>query len=80
MRKPFFSFLIVLLAAGTVAPTALAQQGRLSGVVQDAEGNPIEGATVVAEKPDAIVSRFEQNTDSEGRFSMVRVGERCMGR
>ena len=71
MHKHFFSVLIVMLAAGTLAPTALAQRGRLSGVVQDAEGNPIEGAMVVAEKPDAIPPRFEQQTDSQGRYAMV---------
>ena len=70
MRKPFFSFLIVMLAAGTVTTTALAQ-GRFRGVVVGPEGNPIEGATVVAEKPDANPPRFEQQSDTEGRFSMV---------
>ena len=71
MRKPFFSFLIVMLAAATVTPTALAQRGRLTGVVVDPEGNPIEGATVVAEQPDAYPPRFEQQSDAEGRFSML---------
>ena len=71
MRKPFFSFLIVMLAAGTVTPTALAQGGRIRGVVLDPEGNTIEGATIVIELPDANPPRFEQDTDSEGRFSML---------
>ena len=71
MRKPFFSFLIVMLAAATVTPTALAQRGRLTGVVVGPEGNPIEGATVVAEQPAAYPPRFERQSDAEGRFSML---------
>ena len=38
MRKPFFSFLIVVLAAGTLAPTALAQRGMLNGTVVRLDG------------------------------------------
>ena len=53
MRKPFFSFLIVVLAAGTLAPTALAQRGMLNGTVTDDEGNPVAGAAVVAENAEA---------------------------
>ena len=71
MRKHFFSFLIVTLAAGTLAPTALAQAGRLVGTVVDDEGNPIVGAMVVAENPDLNPARFEQATDSRGRYSML---------
>ena len=71
MRKHSFSFLVVMLAAGMLATTAPAQNGRLSGTVVDDEGNPLVGATVVAEKPDANPSRFEQDTDGEGRFSMI---------
>ncbi|MCH7747364.1 MAG: tetratricopeptide repeat protein [Acidobacteria bacterium] len=71
MYKQVFSFLIVLLAAGTLAPTVLAQGGRLMGVVLDREGNPLEGALVVAENPDANPSRLEQLTDSRGRYTML---------
>ena len=71
MRTHFFSFLIVTLVAGTLAPTALAQGGRLVGLVLDDERNPVEGATVVVENPDLNPPRFEQMTDSAGRFSML---------
>ena len=50
MRKPFFSFLIVVLAAGTLAPTALAQRGMLNGTVTDGEGNRVAGATPTASR------------------------------
>ena len=71
MRKPFFSFLIVVLAAGTLAPTALAQRGMLNGTVTDDEGNPVAGAAVVAENAEANPPRFEQVTDERGRYSML---------
>ena len=71
MRKPIFSFLIVLLAAVTLAPTALAQRGMLSGTVTDDEGNPVAGAAVVAENAEANPPRFEQVTDERGRYSML---------
>ena len=71
MRRHFFSFLIVTLAAGTLAPTALAQGGRLVGLVVDDARNPVEGASVVVENPDLNPPRFEQMTDSAGRFSMI---------
>ena len=71
MRKPFFSFLIVVLAAGTLAPTALAQGGRLNGTVTDDEGNPVMAATVIAENAGANPPRFEQLTDASGRYSML---------
>ena len=71
MRKPFFLFLIAVLAAGALAPTALAQGGRIRGVVSDTEGNPIEGATIVAELPTVSPPRFEQVTDLQGRYSML---------
>ena len=71
MRKHFFSCLVVMLAAGMLATTASAQNGRLSGTVVDDDGNPLAGATVVAERPNVNPPRFEQDTDGEGRFSMI---------
>ena len=71
MYKYFLSLLIVMLAAGTLAPTALAQGGRLMGVVLDRDGNPLEGATVVAENPDGNPPRLEQKTDARGRYTML---------
>ncbi len=70
MRKHSFSFLVVMLAAGALATTASAQ-GRLIGSVADDEGNPLVGATVVVENPDANPPRFEQSTDDDGRFSLI---------
>ena len=71
MRKHFFSFLVLLLAVGLFAPTAFAQGGIFTGTVVDENGDPIVGASVVLEKADANPPRFEQLTDSSGRWSMI---------
>ena len=70
MCKHSCSFLVIMLAAGTLATTAAAQ-GRFNGTVVDDEGNPLAGATVIAEQPAAHPPRFEQDTDGEGRFAMI---------
>jgi len=71
MRKHFLSFLVIMLAVGVLAPTVLAQGAIFSGVVVDEDGNPLPGATVVAEMADANPPRFEQQTDENGRWSMI---------
>ncbi len=58
-----------LLAA--LAGTAAAQTGRVGGVVKDEAGNPIKGATVQADNPNASPSTFTATTDDKGRFSII---------
>ena len=70
MRKHSFSFLVIMLAAGVLASTALAQ-GRFRGTVMDDKGNPFEGATLILENPAASPPRLEQMTDDRGRFTMI---------
>lgn len=53
------------------AATALAQSGRMSGQVVDADGDPIVGAQIRAEKPDANPPVRETTTDDDGRFSLI---------
>ena len=50
---------------------ALAQTGRVGGMVKDTEGKPIKGATVKAQNPGASPSEFTATTDDKGRFSMI---------
>jgi predicted TPR repeat methyltransferase len=59
----------VLVAA--VSTTALAQTGRVGGTVKDEAGQPIKGATITAENPDASPSSFTATTDDKGRFSII---------
>ena len=61
------------LAAGLVgacAGAAAAQTGRVGGVIKDESDQPIKGATIRAENPDAV-SSFTAVTDDKGRFSII---------
>lgn len=65
-----------LLGASVVAlvMTALpaaAQTGRIGGTVKDDKGQPIKGATVMAENPASAPSSFTATTDDRGRYSMI---------
>ena len=54
-----------------MALPAAAQTGRIGGTVKDPNGQPIKGATVVAENPASAPSSFTATTDDRGRFSMI---------
>jgi tetratricopeptide (TPR) repeat protein len=54
-----------------MALPAAAQTGRIGGTVKDTNGQPIKGATVVAENPASAPSSFTATTDDRGRYSMI---------
>jgi tetratricopeptide (TPR) repeat protein len=63
-----------LLAAALMAALpgiAAAQTGRVGGLVKDEAGQPIKGATITAENPNASPSSFTATTDDKGRFSVI---------
>lgn len=62
--------LVTMLMSAT-AGTAAAQAGRLTGLVRDEGGEPIKGAIVVAENPDARRSSVVVTTNDKGRFGMI---------
>lgn len=62
--------LVAMLLAST-AGSAAAQAGRLNGLVRDDRGQPIKGATVIAENHDVTPSSFTGTTDEKGRFGMI---------
>src|SRR3982751_212462 len=62
--------LAVLLVAG-FAVAAAAQTGRVGGTVKDKARQPIKGATITAENPNASPSSFTATTDDKGRFSII---------
>ena len=64
------AFAAALLVAA-LAATASAQTGRVGGLVKDDAGQPIKGATVTAENPNASPSSFTATTDDKGRFSII---------
>jgi hypothetical protein len=58
-----------------LAATAAAQ-GRMMGVVQDADGRPIKGATIRASNADTSSREWTAATDDKGRFVLLglRIG------
>jgi tetratricopeptide (TPR) repeat protein len=64
---------VALVAALVVsALPAAAQTGRIGGVIKDATNNqPLKGATVTAENPQASPSSFTATTDDKGRYSII---------
>jgi tetratricopeptide (TPR) repeat protein len=70
-RIHFFSGLTAALAILLLAVPAAAQTGRVGGQVKDESGQPIKGATVTAENPNASPSSFTATTDDKGRFSII---------
>jgi len=63
---------IALVAALIVSVSpATAQTGRIGGTIKDGQGQPIKGATVTAENPQASPSTFTATTDDKGRYSII---------
>ncbi len=50
--------------------SAIAQVGRITGIVKDEYGQPVKGATVTAERSESGQS-FTATTDDKGRFIMI---------
>ena len=68
--KPLLVGVSVLLLA-TAAGSALAQGSRVVGVVKDEAGQPIKGATLSLENPEAIPRNFTATSDERGRFAVL---------
>jgi Flp pilus assembly protein TadD len=68
---PVFRGVLAALCVAALAGSALAQTGRVGGIVKDEAGQPIKGATITAENPNASPSSFTATTDDKGRFSII---------
>ncbi|MEZ5420008.1 MAG: carboxypeptidase regulatory-like domain-containing protein [Vicinamibacterales bacterium] len=71
MRESLKLSLAALVVVLLGALPAMAQTGRIGGVVKDDKGQPLKGATVVAENPSASPPSFTATTDDKGRFSII---------
>ena len=67
MRNLFMA--VVLVTASAVS--AAAQTGRIGGTIKDQNNQPLKGATVTAENPNASPSSFTATTDDKGRYSII---------
>jgi len=54
-----------------VAASAFAQTGRVGGTVKDEAGQPIKGATIIAENLNAAPQSFTATTDDKGRWAII---------
>ena len=70
-RRKLLTALAVCATLLLVALPAAAQTGRVGGTVKDQNGQPIKGATILAENPQASPSSFTATTDDKGRFSII---------
>jgi tetratricopeptide (TPR) repeat protein len=61
---------VSVVLAGALSPT-LAQTGRVGGQVKDEAGQPLKGATIKAENPQASPSTFTAVSDDKGRWSII---------
>ena len=59
--------LVIIATAGAAA----AQGSRVVGIVKDESGQPIKGATLSLENPDAIPRNFTATSDEHGRFAVL---------
>jgi tetratricopeptide (TPR) repeat protein len=73
MRTPFSPARGVLAAAivTLMAASAHAQTGRVVGIVKDESGQPIKGATLSLENPEASPRNFTATSDDRGRFAVI---------
>src|SRR5689334_933072 len=62
---------VATLLLTTIAGSALAQGSRVVGIVKDETGQPIKGATLSLENPDAIPRNFTATSDDRGRFAII---------
>jgi len=63
MLRPWAVMLLLLV------PATVSAQGRITGVVKDAEGHPIKGATVTAENPN--IGPSTASSDAKGRYGFL---------
>lgn len=73
MRHRVYVSRLVLAVSfiAAMSGVAAAQTGRVGGIVKDESGQPIKGATITAENPNASPSSFTATTDDKGRFSVI---------
>jgi tetratricopeptide (TPR) repeat protein len=60
-----------LLILASIAPAAAQIKGKLTGVVKDAQGNPVEKATVAILSTRSNAESYELSTNKEGRFYQI---------
>jgi uncharacterized GH25 family protein len=74
-RAAWLSLIVMILAAGLAFPQAGRGTARLSGIVTDANGNPIKGAQVTLSYAQGTGgAKHEAKTDKKGEWSFMGLG------
>jgi tetratricopeptide (TPR) repeat protein len=68
--RAFRAAFVALAVMGWVS-VASAQVARVSGLIKDETGQPIKGATIRADNPDAPLGTITAATDDKGRFAII---------
>jgi len=63
--------MLAAVIVATMAASAYAQTGRVVGIVKDETGQPIKGATLSLENPEASPRNFTATSDDHGRFAVI---------
>jgi tetratricopeptide (TPR) repeat protein len=73
MKQPLLAFRAAFVVAilTTIAGSAAAQGSRVVGIVKDEAGQPIRGATLSLENPEASPRNFTATSDDRGRFAVI---------
>jgi Tfp pilus assembly protein PilF len=66
-------YVIVIAAAASASPLLALRQARVYGVVQDENGKPVPGVSIVVTHKDISNFRTEATTDDKGEFSVTLV-------
>jgi tetratricopeptide (TPR) repeat protein len=62
-------FVFVFVLAIALLPASVSAQGRVAGLVKDAAGQPIKGATITAQSPDFAPTTV--TSDAKGRYAFL---------
>jgi tetratricopeptide (TPR) repeat protein len=62
---------VALIALAIALPAAAQSTGMVKGVVKDAQGQPVEGATVKIDMTDGVSRHFETKSNKKGEFVQI---------
>lgn len=71
MRPYWLRLALAAVFTAAVAAEGAAQVGRVSGIVKSDGGEPIKGATVIADNPNIGPTTYTATTDDKGRFTII---------
>jgi tetratricopeptide (TPR) repeat protein len=68
---PVPRLIVAMIGLASLAPVASAQTARTTGIVREADGRPVQGATIRASHPETGPRLTFATSDSKGRWAMI---------